>query len=306
MTILSGSLLLAATTAVVPNPAWAAAGEFGNGCTAVSAPSNVTIVMTNGAATNPIPVAAPATGVITKARFAMPTVPTPYPQKLKVVRATGTINQYTVVTESAALNVSGTQSFDVRLPVTAGDLLGLYGTIGTLACSSPDPGDVVAALGGDSAPGSTATYSPSAGVALPVVATVEPDIDKDGYGDVTQDLCPQSPAFQSECPVVVLDSFAAPQGGKIIVVVATDNEAKVKVTGKATVNGKKIKLKSGAKTVKPGKLAQFKVQLPKPLRDALAALPRSKFIKVTLVATSTDIVGRKAKDKTSVKLYGTR
>ena len=48
------------------------------------------------------------------------------------------------------------------------------------------------------------------------------------------------------------------------------------------------------------------VKLPRSLREALAALPSSSFIKVKLVAMSTDELGRKDKDKSSVKLDGTR
>jgi hypothetical protein len=75
------------------------------------------------------------------------------------------------------------------------------------------------------------------------------------------------------------------------------------VAGTAKVNGKKIKLKSRSRTVTPGALGKFTLKLPKPLRSALAELPPRKFIKVKLVATSTDTVGRTATDKTSVKLY---
>jgi hypothetical protein len=308
LAIVISSLVLGASTALVPSPASAAALELGNGCVAGGAQPNYTVLMVAKGPDNPLPITAPSAGVITKARFTMPTGSSPgYPQKLKVARATGASNEYTVVAESGTLPVvSGIQTFDVRVPMAAGDFLGLQGGAnGVLYCNT-SAANVIGVLPGDAAVGSTATYSPQANNAIPVVVTLEPDVDQDGYGDLTQDECPESAAYQGECPVVVLDSFATPQGGAIVVLVGTDNTAKVKVTGKAKVNGKTIKLKSGTKTVKPGKLAKFTLQLPRPLRDALATLPPSRFIKVKLVATSTDLVGRTAKDKTSVKLYGTR
>ena len=158
----------------------------------------------------------------------------------------------------------------------------------------------------DVAPGATATFEAVAEPALPMVATVEPDADKDGYGDVTQDLCPQVASMQTACPVVVLDSYGVPQGTKILVIIRTSTQAQVQVTGSAKVNGKTVKLTSKAKTVSPGSFGKFKVKLPKALKDALAGLPSTKSIKVKLVATSTDTAGRIATDKSSVKLPGTR
>jgi hypothetical protein len=308
LTILVGASLLGATTALVPSPASAAAGDFGNTCVATTAPTNTTLVMTAGAPANTIPASAPATGVVTKATFSMPVVPTTFPQTIKILRASGAPNQYRTIAQSASVPVgSGTQSFSVRLPVVSGDLLGVYGGVtGTLACNTASAADTLASFAGDVAVGATQTFTPIASAAIPLVATVEPDVDRDGFGDISQDQCPQSASFQVACPVVVLDTFAAAAGGSITVVVATDNKAKVKITGSATVNGTKITMKSRARAVRPGVLGRFTVKLPKSLRDALAALPSRKFIKVKLVATSTDVVGRTTKDKTSVKLRGTR
>ena len=196
------------------------------------------------------------------------------------------------------------RSYPVRVPVTAGDLLGMGG-LAALMCNTGDAADVVATVAGDQGVGSVATYTPQPSRALSMVATVEADVDKDGYGDVTQDKCPQSAAFQTACPTITLSSFAASQGGSITVVVSTDNQADVKVTGTAKVGGKKVKLKGGTQTVKPGALARFKVKLPAKLRNALADLPPNKSIKVSFTATSTDLIGRVSTAKCSVKMPGT-
>lgn len=288
-----------------PGTAAAAAGEFGNACQLDSAPNLDTYVMT-GSAPSGLPLAAPSSGVITKARFALPVTTFVAPTYVKVVRATATPNEYTVVAQSDVIAVTGgVRTYDVRVPVLAGDLLGLNGTAGTLLCTSASAQDTVAKIAGNVQPGTTATFTPQPNLALPVVATVEPDVDADGYGDVTQDGCPQSASRQTACPVVRLDSSASANGKAIGVLVTTDQSVPVQVSGSAKVKGKKVTLTGGSQTVAPGTLATFKVKLPKALRKALAALPSGKGIKVTLVASHTDVLGRTTADTTRVKLPGT-
>jgi hypothetical protein len=291
----------------MPGVAHAAPGEMGNGCVANGQDPGTTTLMTAKAASNPLPVTALTTGVITKARFAMPPeAPGTYPHKVKVVRPAAGSNKYTVMAESAFVSVTtGTNTYDVRVPIAAGDLIGVYGSAGTFYCVAPAD-NIVAKLSGDATVGDTDTYSPLDSTAIPLVATVEPDVDKDGYGDVTQDQCPQSAAVQVECPVVVLDSFGIPQGRKILVLVGTNTQAQVTVTGTAKVGGKTVKLSSKPKSVSPGSFGRITVKLPKALRDALAGLPSTRSIKVKLVASSTDVAGRKSTDKSSVRLPGTR
>jgi hypothetical protein len=291
----------------VPTPAHAAPpNDFGNGCLASTTTPNATVVMTAKSGLNALPITAPSSGVITKATFNVPPAPT-IPSVIKTLRPTGGLNEYTVISQSASINVgTGNVSYDVRLPVTAGDLLGIYSGLGALMCGTADVADVVAAVTGDIQPGTAATYTPITSRAVSAVATIEPDADHDGYGDTTQDLCVQSAAFQTACPVIVLDSFAAPSGKSITMVVATNNAASVKVAGTAKVKGKTIKLKGGTKAVTPGALARFKVKVPAALKAALAALPPGKTIKIQLTASATDLVGRVTTDKSSVKLHGTK
>ncbi len=262
--------------------------------------------MTSKSGLNPLPITAPSTGVMTKVTINVPAVP-PVATVMKTVRPTGNLNEYRVISQSASFNVNtGNNTYDVRLPVTAGDLLGASSPLAVLMCTTASASDVVAAVAGDIQPGQAATFTPIPSRALVAVATVEPDADKDGYGDTTQDLCPQSAAFQTACPVIVLDSFAAPSGKSITMVVATNNNASVKVAGTAKVKGKTIKLKGGTKAVTPGVLARFKVKVPAALKAALAALPPGKTIKIKLTASATDLVGRVTTDKSSVKLHGTK
>ena len=66
------SLVTGLVLVAMPGVAHAAPGEMGNGCVANGQDPGVTTLMTAKAASNPLPVSAPTTGVITKARFAMP------------------------------------------------------------------------------------------------------------------------------------------------------------------------------------------------------------------------------------------
>ena len=290
----------------LPDAAVAATGDVGNACEATAPAANTTIFMT-GSGPNPLPFAPTSAGVVTKAAIKLPAVAVgAFPSKLKIGRATGAPNTYAVLSESAVLNATaGTQVFPVRLPVAPGDLLGLGGA-NAFICSTANAADTVAVLNSDAPVGSALAYLPNGNLALPVVATVEPDADKDGYGDVSQDLCPQSASFQSACPVVKLDSLAAQSGRKISVYVTVSTSTKVAVTGVAKVNGKKLKLKGGTRAVEPGTLAKFKVKLPKALTAALAKLPPSKKITVTLTASATDVAGRISTDTSKIKLPGTK
>jgi hypothetical protein len=215
-------------------------------------------------------------------------------------------NQFKVLAQSQLIPVEGgAHTYDVRIPVASSDQLALWGVTGTLLCASGGPNNVASVIG-NSAPGTTATYTPQSVTGLPVKATVEPDADLDGYGDVSQDLCPQSASFQTVCPVFRLDSSASAHGNSITVLVATNDTAVVSIAGSAKVRGKKVQLKSAGKTVPSGTLFKFTVKLPKSLRSALAALPPGKGVKVQLVATAVDTLGRTFTDTSKVKLPGTK
>jgi hypothetical protein len=147
---------------------------------------------------------------------------------------------------------------------------------------------------------------------IPVFATLEPDADNDGFGDETQDRCPQSAAIQTECPVVIVDSYALRQKSSIMVLVSTSEAAPVSVSGTAKLpkgGGKakssaQAKLKKLTKNVPSGKLVRFKLKLPGSLKSALASLPRGKSITVKLQANATNVAGQVSKDKSKLKLKG--
>ena len=100
---------------------------------------------------------------------------------------------------------STTNTFAVRLPIRAGQQLALGYTASGMACATAGvAGDVTAVATGFD-PDTSATFTP-AGTLSPgsprpnISATLEPDADGDGFGDVTQDACPRSALTQVACP----------------------------------------------------------------------------------------------------------
>jgi hypothetical protein len=127
--------------------------------------------------------------------------------KFKVFRATATAGEYQVVAESPLINVTGggLQSFPFRLTVQPGDAIGLYSDSNAGLCGrfTTSFSDVFGFVNVDDVPpGDIRTYNPGALLRLDVAATVEPDADGDGFGDITQDSCPTDPTRQS-CPATL-------------------------------------------------------------------------------------------------------
>jgi hypothetical protein len=102
----------------------------------------------------------------------------------------------------------GTRYFRDRVPVAAGELLGGRFTVKNIAVNGdPTPPVFTTAAGGDKSavgvPGSSLggsfTATPQSSLRVNLLATLEPDADQDGYGDISQDLCPGSPIGEGAC-----------------------------------------------------------------------------------------------------------
>jgi hypothetical protein len=129
----------------------------------------------------------PSPGVITSWRFQADAAP-PH-LKLKVGRALGG-NQFTIVGESAleAPAASGVNTFQTRVPVRAGDLLGFFiSDAGNCVNVSASGYLFQQLLAPDPAPGTTRTFEPEKPAQFDLAAVLEPDCDNDGLGDESQD-----------------------------------------------------------------------------------------------------------------------
>ncbi len=289
-----------------------AAVEFGDTCIGTeAAPGDYTLATLSSP--GPLPLTAPSAGVVTKVKVSIG-VPIPFavPTVVKTVRSAGG-SAYTVIGQSTIMASAGTTVADVRLPVNAGDRLGLHGEPFTYEGSpvislsfycEGAPGAALGAAIGNVGPGSTADFGSVGEASIPLVAVLEPDVDGDGYGDETQDKCPLSAALQTACPVTV-DTFSLVGSSAVKVLVATSNAAPVKVTGTAKL-GKagKVKISTKAKTVQPGKLVTFTLKFPQKLKDKLKELEPSQKLALKIVASATNVDGQVNTDKATAKLRG--
>ena len=100
----------------------------------------------------------------------------------------------------------GLETFPVRLPIAAGDYVGIEqsqtsgpSSAFAVAFSVFGAGETYATprLPDNGSPASTSTFNQE----LLLRARVEPDADRDGFGDETQDACPSNPATHGACPV---------------------------------------------------------------------------------------------------------
>ena len=303
---LTATALLAVAFAT-PTNAFAAT-EFGDNCVGNELTESEPVTFFAFTAFgNPLSLTAPSSGVITKWKSSS-AVPIGVPLGFKVLRQNSPTTVL-IVGESNGSVTPGTSTFDTRIPVQQGDRLGLFGPepLGVLFCISPGPENALAGfIGGGGGVGSTNPFIPiTAEARFPVAAIIEPDADNDGFGDETQDLCPQLAAFQTACPVVTLDASGNARRGSATVLITATSQAPVTVAGTVKLGkGKTAKLKGGTQVVAPGTIAKFTLFFPKSVKERLKALSRKQSLKLSIVASATDLVGRVSSDSLVLKLKG--
>jgi hypothetical protein len=148
--------------------------------------------------------AVPADGVITRWRVLNASVGEYH---LRVVRPVG--GGYEVlasdtgnVTVARTVRFAHLTSFPARLPIPAGGYVGISPPRTSQMFYEPPAAGSTFTQGADSAvPGTTIAAGVSIGGGLLYDADVEPDADHDGYGDLTQDLCPTEASTQGTCAV---------------------------------------------------------------------------------------------------------
>jgi hypothetical protein len=130
---------------------------------------------------------------------------------------------------------------------------------------------------------------------------LQPDIDGDGFGDATQDRCPQSAAFHAACPTVAFAPAYSVGPTSIKVKVRAGAKTPVAVTGRLVGGG-------GTPTVTqsspPGKLATFSLPIPDRLEARLAHLDSSRSLTLRLRAHAVQVHGAPSTDLLTVRLPG--
>jgi hypothetical protein len=289
-----------------------AATEAGNRCVGNSAEEDLTLYGVANAPGDPLSATIPVNGVISRWNFNIISIPPGLiAQTLKILRPTGAPGQFQVIGESSQEPLSGgVNSFSTRIPVHAGDFIGTTGTVEgdneAVYCITGNPGERLGAIAGNPPLNSTGTsVTEVAEVQVPITVSVEPDADNDGFGDETQDACPQSAATQAACPVVKLSTSASATKKLVTVLVTGTTPANVTVNGKVSLGkGKKAKLKGGTKAVTPGTFTKFKLKFPAKLVKRLEELPPSKKLTLKVTSSATNVAAAPTKKTIRVKLKG--
>jgi hypothetical protein len=290
-----------------------AATEFGDTCAGDdTAPGPYTLVTLSTPGSG-LPLTAPASGVITKVKVNNQ-IPFPFsvPSLVKVLRSAGG-NSYTVINQVAVQVGNGQTTVDARMPVQAGDRLAINGTPFTYE-GTPIPGiaiycnEVPGSLGaapGDVGVGSTASFEPVTEGRVPLAAVIEPDADNDGFGDETQDLCPQSAAVQVACPPVALSTSTQVKKGSVTIIVTSSTAAPVTVKGVAKLGkGKKAKMNGGTQNLLPGTLNKYRLFFTKGLKNKLKELSPQKKVTLKVNVTGTSVSGAVTTKTLKLKLKG--
>jgi hypothetical protein len=293
-------------------PSALAATQAGNQCVGNRSTEKATVFGTANAPGNPLPATIPVNGVITSWTFNIVSIPPGIiSQTLKILRPTGAPSQFQVIGETAPGSlVGGSNTFSTRIPVHTGDLIGDVATAEgeqiSIYCETGNAGDRVGVIAGNPPLNSTATsLGEQGGFQVPATVSVEPDADNDGYGDETQDQCPQSAAFQSACPTVALSTSTQVKKGAVTVIVTTNTPAPVSVKGVANLGkGKKATLKAATQNLSPGVLGKFKLKFSKQLKTKLKELSRKQSLTLKVTVTGTSVAGQATKKTLKVKLKG--
>jgi hypothetical protein len=304
-----------AVSAVFGAGSASAATVFGSNCTATQVKEGAIWIST--AHEGLFPVTAPTSGIITEwlvnthiepeagdplaAEF-----PRIHQQRLLVLRREGE-KAFKVVGEASGgpLNREGTNTYLARVPVQQGDYLGIAGNPYAAYCETKSTADTFASTVGGTPVGSTFTAEEHQGLQVPILARIEPDVDGDGYGDETQDKCPQSAAYQSACPTVQV-SYLSTSGEKAVVVYVTSSlVAPVSVTGTVKLGkGKTTTLTATPVTVTPGTIARFQLKFPKSMLKTLKALSTRRYLAMSISASATNVAGTVSTASSSLKLHG--
>jgi hypothetical protein len=319
--LLIGAMLV---VSAVGTTSASAATEFGDPCIANRGTSEIEATLFGlGPTPSPFPQAAPTAGVITSWKLNLissPTesIPVIIPQTLKVLRVNTAARTVQVIGESSGVVGSGLNTIPARISVQAGDRLATFGhgeiiykgsslEIGTLYCEEETgPEYAIGVYEGNVTTGGSSAYEEGKGpIRVPAVAVLEPDADNDGYGDETQDKCPQNAATQVPCPVVTLSTTSAVKKGLVTIGVTANLQATVTVTGTAKLGkGKTATLNGGTQIVAPGTIAKFTLLFPKSLKNKLKTLSRKQSLTLNIAATAPNVVGPATASNLTVKLKG--
>jgi hypothetical protein len=305
---------MALTLAAVAAPAASASIEVGDECAANEASGTFTEVPESRASNGRLPLTAPTSGVVTawKVNSALSE---PVTEWMAAFRSTGQEGTFQVIGQSDEETANqGLNVYPARIPVQAGDRFGLVG-VGNespLFCLTGNNEDHTWSLPYSVGPGSTHVFAAGVQVRVPLVAVIEPDRDGDGYGDETQDKCPQSAAYQGECPRVSLGIFPILGKDSVTLLVTSNLATGVRVSqvtkGRSLRGG--IRVGAGryptpvTMPAAPGTITRFRFHFYKPMREKLKALSPHKSVLLKFTVSAPNLVGSPTSETVLVKVHG--
>jgi hypothetical protein len=312
------TLAAALSVALVMPSSATAATEVGDDCAANLEMATYTNVPEQKAPdASPLPVAAPVGGVVTSWKLRSLSGQM-VPVRMGVFRLTAP-GKFQLVADNQQTAVFGLNTFKTRIPVNAGDRFGLI-PIGEadFYCVTGSTEDVTWSSNQQPVEvGSEYQFAAGVFVRVPVVAVIEPDVDNDGYGDETQDACPQSAATIGPCPLVTTTFKMKPKGNAIIARVAVSSQASVQVFGQVSwqVRGKpKTSARNhgltvgisagGPRPVAAGETKSFRVPLSKPILRRLGRITPKQALRALMTVRTTDAAGRVTEQRRRLKLKG--
>jgi hypothetical protein len=263
------------------------------------------------------PLPAPTPGVVTGWSVSGGSAAGRFEQRLQVFRRVdGPVNRFYAVAQSSprmAPSNSG-RPFKTRIPVASGDLFALRGTVETFLCRGV-VGVTSGLHGGPTPVGSTYEFTAEEGLGAPLSVIIEPDEDRDGYGDETQDRCPRLPTTRNRCPAIKLRvEDAIVRRRSMLLRISVSTKALVRVVGsvdyplRPRAGGGMVTelIESGDRTVRPGKVAAFGIKLSNRLRRRLSERPPRRPLEAELDVRAISVAGDTEERQLTVRLPGRR
>jgi hypothetical protein len=275
------SVLVAASTA-------GAATQLGQDCT-VDGSAPQLVVQNSVSSGNPYTI--PANGVMVKWGVRTTSSSNPAMAAATIVRQNG--DSFDVISRTLFQHAAANQAseFSTRVPVSTGEVLGVSAFNSSVGmCSGYSPTfDVVSYNGSPTLVDPGGSFMPSSAIPaerLALWATIEPDADGDGYGDETQDKCPQSAAFIDPCPVLAIGQQLSASKGRIKILATSSLNAKLTASAKIKLSSKKtVTVSSRATSFTAGKLKSLTLKLPKSVTSAL----KTKRLSATVTLTGSGL-----------------
>jgi hypothetical protein len=104
----------------------------------------------------------------------------------------------------------------------------------------------------------------------------EPDVDGDGYGDETQDKCPQSATYAlTPCPVLSISQQVSTTSKQINILAAASVDTQLTAVAVVSIpkigkkKAKRVTIQGKAQPFSAGKLKTIKLKLPSSVKSAL-------------------------------------